>query len=123
NHFGDKARGIVVVDRYSAYKAMKHVKEGRLLLAFCWAHQRRDFLDVEKSWPKLGDWAVGWLGRIGELYKLNDERLQEKATRRAFKQKDARLRQAVEEMHKSMEARLQEQDLHPAKRAVLQSMQ
>jgi transposase len=123
NHFGEKARGIVVVDRYSAYKAMKHVKEGRLRLAFCWAHQRRDFLDVEKSWPKLSDWAVGWLGRIGELYKLNEERLQEKSKGRAFKQKDKRLRQAVEEMHKSMEAQLQEEDLHPAKRKVLQSMQ
>jgi transposase len=123
NHFGEKARGIVVVDRYAAYKAMKHVKEGRLRLAFCWAHQRRDFLDVEKSWPKLSDWAVGWLGRIGELYKLNDERLQEKTTSRAFKKKDKRLRQAVEEMHKSMEAQLQEQNLHPAKRRVLQSMQ
>jgi transposase len=55
NHFGDGAVGIVVVDRYSAYKAMKQVKEGRLRLAFCWAHQRRDFLDVEKSWPVLTD--------------------------------------------------------------------
>jgi transposase len=123
NHFGEKARGIVVVDRYAAYKAMKHVKAGRLRLAFCWAHQRRDFLDVEKSWPKLSDWAVGWLGRIGELYKLNGERLQEKTTSRAFKKKDKRLRQAVEEMHKSREAQLQELDLHPAKRKVLASMQ
>ena len=123
DHFGEKAHGIVVVDRYSAYKAMKHVKEGRLRLAFCWAHQRRDFLDMEKSWPKLSDWAVGWLARIGELYKLNDERLQEKAKSRAFKQKDKKLRQAVEEMHKSMEAELQDKNLHPAKRAVLQSMQ
>jgi transposase len=123
NHFGEKARGIVVVDRYSAYKAMKHVKQGRLRLAFCWAHQRRDFLDVEKSWPKLSEWAAGWLGRIAELYKLNGERLQEKAKSRAFEQKDKRLRQAVEEMRKGMEAELQEPELHPAKRAVLQSMQ
>jgi transposase len=123
DHFGEKARGIVVVDRYSAYKAMKHVKEGRLRLAFCWAHQRRDFLDVEKSWPKLSDWTAGWLGRIGELYKRNGERLQEKAESRAFKQKDARLRQAVEEMHKALQSQLQEQNLHPTKRKVLASMQ
>jgi transposase len=123
NHFGEKARGIVVVDRYSAYKAMKHVKAGRLRLAFCWAHQRRDFLDVEKSWPKLSVWAAGWLGRIGELYKRNGERLQEKAKSRAFKQKDRRLRQAVREMQQSMEAQLQEANRHPAKRRVLQSMQ
>jgi transposase len=112
-----------MVDRYSAYKAMKHVKEGRLRLAFCWAHQRRDFLDVEKSWPKLSTWAVGWLGRIGELYRRNEARLQEKSKGRSFAQKDARLRQAVAEMHESMAAELQDQGLHPAKRAALQSMQ
>lgn len=123
DHFGEKACGVVVVDRYSAYKAMKHVKEGRLRLAFCWAHQRRDFLDVEKSWPKLGGWAVGWLGRISELYKRNGERLAEKAKSRAFKQRDKSLRQAVEEMHQSMQAELQDKNLHPAKRKVLQSMQ
>jgi transposase len=123
NHFGEKARGIVMVDRYSAYKAMKHVKEGRLRLAFCWAHQRRDFLDVEKSWPKLSDWTVGWLGRIGELYQRNGERLQEKTKSREFKKKEKRLRQAVEEMRQRMEAQLQEEKLHPAKRKVLQSMQ
>jgi transposase len=49
DHFGKDAVGIVVVDRYSAYKAMKLVKEGKLRLAFCWAHQRRDFLDVGKE--------------------------------------------------------------------------
>jgi transposase len=123
DHFGEKACGIVMVDRYSAYKAMKHVKEGRLRLAFCWAHQRRDFLDVEKSWPKLSDWAVGWLEGIGALYKRNDERMQEKAESQAFKEKDERLRQTVEEMHKSLEAELQDKDVHPAKRRVLQSMQ
>jgi transposase len=123
DHFGAKARGIVVVDRYSAYKAMKHVKEGRLLLAFCWAHQRRDFLDVEKSWPKLSEWAVGWLERIGALYRLNGERLQEGAKSRAFKEKDKRLRQSVQEMRTRMEEELQEEELHPAKRSVLASMQ
>jgi transposase len=111
------------VDRYSAYKAMKHVKEGRLRLAFCWAHQRRDYLDVEKSWPKLSDWVVGWLGRIGELYKRNGERLQEKANSAAFKEKEGALRQAVEAMRRSMEGELQETNLHPAKKKVLQSMQ
>ena len=122
-HFGEKAFGIVMVDRYSAYKAMKQVKEGRLRLAFCWAHQRRDFLDMEKSWPKLSEWAVTWLGRIGELYKLNSERLKEKAGSGASKQKDKELRQAVEQMHESMEGQLKEEKLHPAKRKVLLSMQ
>lgn len=122
-HFGDKAQGIVVVDRYGAYKAMKQVKEGRLLLAFCWAHQRRDFLDVEKSWPKLSEWTVGWLTRVGALYQRNDERLQEEVGSRAFQEKDEKLRQAVEAMRQRWQSELQEKDLHPAKRKVLASMQ
>ena len=122
SHFGEKTYGIVVVDRYSAYKAMKHVKQGRLRLAFCWAHQRRDFLDVEKSWPKLAEWAAGWVTRIGELYKHNDERLAAKRKSREWLRKDKELRKAVEQMHQGMEEELAEEKLHPAKRKVLHSL-
>src|SRR5271166_82798 len=34
DHLGPEAFGILNVDRYSAYKAMTQVKEGRILLAF-----------------------------------------------------------------------------------------
>jgi transposase len=122
NHFGEKARGIVVVDRYSAYKAMKQVKEGRLRLAFCWAHQRRDFLDVEKSWPKLSDWTSGWVARIAELYRRNDERLAAKEKSRDRKEKDRKLRESVEAMRQQMEKELADEKLHPAARKVLESM-
>jgi transposase len=121
-HFGDKAKGIVVVDRYSAYKAMIHVKEGRLILAFCWAHQRRDFLDLEKSWPKLSDWAAGWVARIGQLYKHNDERLAAKEKGQDFDEKNRRLKEAVAAMSKQWEEEMADESLHPAKRKVLQSM-
>jgi len=45
-HFPKNARGVLLVDRYSAYKAMAQVKSGGLVLAFCWAHVRRDFVRV-----------------------------------------------------------------------------
>jgi transposase len=121
-HFGETAKGIVVVDRYAAYKAMIHVKEGRLILAFCWAHQRRDFLDVEKSWPKLSDWAARWVARIGQLYKLNDERLAAKEKGQDFDEKNRRLKEAVAAMSKQWEEELADESLHPAKKKVLQSM-
>jgi transposase len=124
DHFGATAMGIVVVDRYSAYKAMKHVKEGRLRLAFCWAHQRRDFLDVEKSWPKLSDWVVGWVARIAELYKWNHERLAAKAQEKNqdFTEKNKKLKEAVAAMSKQRDEELADEKLHPAKKKVLQSM-
>jgi transposase len=74
-HFGNDAQGIVNVDRYSAYKAMAQVKSGQLILAFCWAHVRRDFLAVLTSWAELTDWAWSWVEEIGLLYQLNDNRL------------------------------------------------
>lgn len=122
DHFGEKACGIVVVDRYSAYKAMKQVKEGRLRLAFCWAHQRRDFLDVEKSWPKLGGWAAAWVARIAELYHCNDERLAAKEKSSDRKTKEKKLRENVEGMRQQMEKELADEKLHPAARKVLESM-
>jgi transposase len=74
NHFGDHD-GIANVDRYSAYKAMRQVKTGRIILAFCWAHVRRDFLAVLTSWPELTDWAWSWVEEIALLYQRNDARL------------------------------------------------
>ena len=58
NHFPANARGVLVVDRYSGYKAMQQVKDGKLLLAFCWAHVRRDFVRIGKGFPELKDWAL-----------------------------------------------------------------
>ena len=74
-HFPADARGVLLVDRYAAYKAMAQVKDGRLVLAFCWAHVRRDFVRVGKGWPELKPWALDWLRRIRDLYAANRRRL------------------------------------------------
>ena len=65
---------IFVCDRYKAYQCW--AKEfPLLLLAYCWAHVRRDFLDGAKAWPELASWMHTWVEAIGELYHLNVERL------------------------------------------------
>ena len=58
DHYPAQADGVLMVDRYGAYKAMFQVKNGGLLLAFCWAHVRRDFVRVGKGWPELKPWAA-----------------------------------------------------------------
>jgi Transposase IS66 family len=70
------ASGIASVDRASVYKAMQQVKEGQIVLAFCWAHVRRDFLEVLTGYAHLSDWVISWLEEIRELYGLNDARLE-----------------------------------------------
>ena len=54
---------------------MAQVKNGGLVLAFCWAHVRRDFVRVGKGWPELKPWALAWLRRIRDLYAANRLRL------------------------------------------------
>ncbi len=44
---GEKVKGFLLVDRYSAYKAFVVRCGNKLVLAFCWAHVRRDFLQIE----------------------------------------------------------------------------
>ena len=61
---------VVVCDRYSAYKALARACGGMLQLAFCWAHQRRDFRRVGTGFAGLQDWAESWLEAIGKLFFL-----------------------------------------------------
>ena len=42
--------GIVSCDRYSTYKKFVRLHT-TFVLAFCWAHQRRDFLELANSYP------------------------------------------------------------------------
>jgi len=115
---------VLMVDRYSGYKAMAQVKSGQIVLAFCWAHQRRDFIRVGKAWPELKGWALDWLQRIRELYRLNDQRLltaQEPRTPSAT-QADVLLRSAVATMKSQAEQELADAKLRAPCRKVLKSL-
>lgn len=74
--------GVIICDRYSAYKKFARLHPG-VLLAFCWAHQRRDFLELANSHPELSGWAMGWVDAIADLYRLNELRLQVPANAQA----------------------------------------
>ncbi len=121
-HLGPEATGIMVVDRYKAYQAMDQVKRGSIVLAFCWAHVRRDFLTVARTWPDHEAWALSWVGRIGVIYQLNEERLAVRADAVAFAAADTRLRAAVTALGTQGEAELAEPPVHPARRKVLESL-
>jgi transposase len=81
-------RAILVCDRYSAYKKLARLSDS-ILLAFCWAHVRRDFLEAGRSMTELEDWALDWKERIGSLYHLNGLRLDEWQPDRPLAQQSA----------------------------------
>jgi transposase len=122
NHYHAESRGVLVVDRYSAYKAMSWVKDGVIVLAFCWAHVRRDFIRVGKGWPKHKTWALEWLRRIRGLYRLNDQRLAAERGSSAFREADEGLRQAVAAMKTQRETERAQAGLATPCRKALESL-
>jgi transposase len=121
-HFPADARVVLMVDRYSAYKAMTQVKLGNVVLAFCWAHVRRDFVRVGKSWPEHKEWALAWLGRIRELYRHDRRRRSAKTGSADFTAADIELRQTVAAMQAQADAELADPKLPTPCRAALESL-
>jgi len=111
-----------MVDRYSGYKAMEQVKQGNLVLAFCWAHVRRDFVRVGKGYPELTAWALSWLRQIRELYHLNRQRLRHPVGTAEFAAADAQLRQHVAVMVGERDTELADDNLREPCRKVLVSL-
>jgi len=96
------------VDRYSAYKMLANL--GLLILAYCWAHVRRDFTDIQKKYPKENEllkWAEEWLLKIAELYKINNVRVKHPPGGEIFLEYDTKLRKAIHEMEKEMDAEIE----------------
>jgi len=70
NHFFKDSSGILVSDRFSAYKSLKAL----IKTAWCWVHVRRDFLAIYKGVKKHKTWSAKWLQRIGKLFSINHKR-------------------------------------------------
>jgi transposase len=122
-HFPADARMVLMVDRYSAYKAMSQVKLGDAVLVFCWTHVRRDFIKVGKGWPEHKEWALAWLGRIRELYRHDRHRRGAKTGSGEFSLTDAELRATVAAMQAQAIAELADPKLPTPSRKVLTSFQ
>lgn len=119
DHYPAQASGVLMVDRYSAYKAMIQVKNGTLILVFCWAHVRRDFVRVGKGWPELESWALEWLRRIRDLYRWNRQRLANPADAAP----QAGLGLAVAAMRQQLDTELADPAVRAPVRKVLTSLQ
>jgi transposase len=110
---------ILMVDRYSAYKKLPRTLS--IVLAFCWCHVRRDYLELARNYPPVQGFALGWVQRIGTLYHLNKQRLKAGAVH--FPGCDAKLRAHLGQMAKQCAADLADPQLHPAARKCLESLQ
>ena len=125
----DLLKVVLVCDRYSAYKSLA-LDCDELILAFCWAHVRRDFLKAARSWPELERWMFTWVDDIRALYHLNAARVQEwdaglslDQQSSAFDENQCNLVTKLCQMQARCEAHLREPELHLAQQKVLSSLQ
>ena len=125
----DVSQVIFICDRYSAYK--KLAKDcSYILLAFCWVHVRRDFLETARSRPEYEPWMFTWIDDIRQLYKLNAQRLEywqesiclsEQSA--AFFRCHEKLAQKLSEIMQRCNTCLQDKQLATPKRKLLESLQ
>ena len=120
---------IFVCDRYKAYQCWAK-DSPMIMLAFCWAHVRRDFLDSARAWPDLAEWMHTWVEEIGLLYHLNaqrlevwDESLPLASQSLTFQVRQLALADSLEAMATKRDLVLAEPQLHQIKKKVLSSLQ
>lgn len=119
--FAGVEQGIISCDRYSGYKRFARLNPG-VKLAFCWAHQRRDFLDLANAFPECTAWALQWVDRIGNLYRLNRLRLTALTDSPERVNSQLVLEQAVKQMAVDCAVGVANHETFPPAAKVLQSM-
>ena len=112
--FGSVKETVVLVcDRLSTYKKLARELAGTVILQWCWAHQRRSFIDRAAGHVGLRRWCQRWIERIALLYQLNDARLDHYDPARpverqspVFDAAHAELKEAVDALFAAAEAQL-----------------
>jgi len=110
---------IVVADKYSSYKALQ--KHGLIIVAYCWAHQKREFENLLTKYPKdeeLKLWVNTWITKISLLYDANDERVKHNRSSPEFEKYHSKLNEILDWMKQEIE----KQYTHPAQTEIMKSM-
>ena len=92
---------IIVCDRYSAYKRLARLLGNKAILAYCWSHQRRDFIEAAAGQERLTQWCQEWIERIAKIFRLNEARLEHYDPGR--KRQTAAFRKATRELKKALD--------------------
>jgi transposase len=121
--FPKGTEGILSVDRYKGYFGLLG-PDWKIKLAFCWSHQRRDFVNLaEGSRGPCKLWAQEWVGLINQLFKTNRQRRKAYFKERSdFSALDEDVRRQVQEIKKRLDRELAGGQLAPEQEKILKSM-
>ena len=121
--FPKGTHGIVSVDRYAGYFALLG-PDWSLKLAYCWSHQRRDFVNAVQSADRGRGWADPWVELINQLFGTNARRRQAwfQGPSAAFGPLDQSVRQQVAQLKERMDGELARGPLRPEQEKILHSL-
>ena len=121
--FPKGTEGIVNVDRYAGYFALLG-PDWRIKLAYCWSHQRRDFVNLGEGCPRWQLWAGEWVGVINQLFATNGQRRKAwfKGPTEPFAPLDQEVRRQVQQIKERSDSELASGQLAAEPEKILQSL-
>jgi transposase len=121
--FAKGTQGILNVDRYAGYFALLG-PDWRIKLAYCWSHQRRDFVNLSEGDQRWQAWAQEWVGVINRLFATNRQRRKAWFQRRTeqFEALDQEVRRQVQQTQERLDRELAEGKLAAEQEKILRSM-
>jgi transposase len=111
-----KEKKLLTVDKFSAYKTLE--KLGLVELSYCWAHQRREFIQAKVKYPELAGWSDIWIKNIADIYHINNQRVKTEPQTASFREYYALLRKEISRI----ESLINQQYQHPAQISIMESM-
>jgi transposase len=121
--FPHGTEGILNVDRYAGYFGLLG-PDWKIKLAFCWSHQRRDFVNLaEGSRGPCKAWAQEWVVLSNQLFKANRKRRKAYFEQGSdFSALDQEVRRQVRELKERLDRELASGQLAPEQEKILRSM-
>ena len=120
--FPKGTEGILNVDRFPSYFGLLG-PDWKIKLAYCWSHQRRDFVNLGEGCRRCQPWAKQWVGLINQLFSANGQRRKAWFQERSdFGALDQEVRRQVQEIKERLDQELAGGQLAPEKEKILRSM-
>ena len=120
--FPKGTEGILNVDRFKAYFGLLG-PDWKIKLAYCWSHQRRDFINLGEGSRRFRAWSQEWVGLINQLFAANRKRRKAWFKERSdFGPLDQEVRRQVQEIKKRLDQELASGQLAPEQEKILRSM-
>lgn len=123
NFFPKGTKGVLNVDRFKSYFGLLG-PDWKIKLAYCWSHQRRDFVNLGEGSRRFKAWSQEWTGLINQLFSANRKRRKAWFKERSdFGPLDQEVRRQVQEIKTRLDQQLADGSLAPEQKKILRSMQ